>query len=145
MAYPGYGAPPPGGYGGGYLGFPGGYPAGGMQQDPLYRNFLALAGADQQIDANKLQGYLSSSGFFGSCYPFSFETGRLMIAMLNRDFSGKIGFNEFKGLLILLNQWKDQKIDATILEGFLGSCCPISLETCRLLLWSVAGLTNREL
>ena len=23
---------------------------------------------DQQIDANKLQGYLSSSGFFGSCY-----------------------------------------------------------------------------
>ncbi|XP_073236364.1 sorcin-like isoform X1 [Porites lutea] len=105
MAYPGYGAPPPGGYGGGYPGFPGGYP-GAMQQDPLYGYFAAVAGADQQIDAKELQGCLTSSGISGSYHPFSLETCRLMITMLDRDFSGKMGFSEFKELWAALNQWK---------------------------------------
>lgn len=29
-----------------------------------------------------------------------------MIAMLDRDHSGKMGFNEFKELWAALNQWK---------------------------------------
>ena len=29
-----------------------------------------------------------------------------MIAMLDRDYSGKMGFNEFKELWAALNQWK---------------------------------------
>lgn len=30
----------------------------------------------------------------------------MMIAMLDRDYSGKMGFNEFKELWAALNQWK---------------------------------------
>lgn len=37
---------------------------------------------------------------------FSMEACRLMICMLDRDFSGKMGFNEFKELWGALNQWK---------------------------------------
>lgn len=37
---------------------------------------------------------------------FSKETCRIMISMLDRDRSGKMGFNEFKELWAALNQWK---------------------------------------
>jgi len=37
---------------------------------------------------------------------FSMEACRLMICMLDRDFSGKMGFHEFKELWGALNQWK---------------------------------------
>ncbi|XP_037532708.1 sorcin isoform X2 [Nematolebias whitei] len=91
MAYPGYGAPP------------GGVP--GMQ-DPLYGFFSAVAGQDGQISADELQRCLTQSGMSGSYQPFSIDTCRLMINMLDRDMSGSLGFNEFKDLCQALNGWK---------------------------------------
>ena len=44
------------------------------------------------------------------CVAFSKETCRIMIAMLDRDRSGKMGFNEFKELWAALNQWKVHKL-----------------------------------
>lgn len=77
-----------------------------MAQDPLYGYFSAVAGADQQIDAKELQQCLTSSGISGTYQPFCLETCRIMISMLDRDYSGKMGFNEFKELWGALNQWK---------------------------------------
>jgi len=87
MAYPGYGAA-----------------AGG--QDPLYGYFTAVAGQDGQICADELQRCLTQSGIAGSYKPFSLETCRLMISMLDRDMSGTMGFHEFKELSNVLNGWK---------------------------------------
>lgn len=61
---------------------------------------------DGQIDAEELQRCLTSSGIGGSYQPFSKETCRIMITMLDRDYSGKMGFAEFKELWGALNQWK---------------------------------------
>lgn len=77
-----------------------------MAMDPLYGYFSAVAGQDQQIDARELQQCLTSSGIAGSYQQFSLETSRLMISMLDGDYSGKMGFNEFKELWGALNQWK---------------------------------------
>ncbi|KAB1278828.1 Grancalcin [Camelus dromedarius] len=41
---------------------------------------------------------------------FSLETCRIMIAMLDRDYTGKMGFNEFKELWAALNAWKQNFI-----------------------------------
>lgn len=124
MAYPGYGAP--GGYGAGAPPYgapqpnqyhappPGQYGAPGYGQpygappvaDPLYGYFSAVAGQDGQIDARELQTCLTQSGISGSYQPFSLETCRVLIAMLDRDYSGKMGFSEFKELWAALSQWK---------------------------------------
>ncbi|XP_066520204.1 grancalcin [Hoplias malabaricus] len=122
MAYPGYG-----GYGGHMPGMPmagvpmGGPPGGGFPpqygaypgtfgappaQDPMWGYFTAIAGQDGEVDAEELQRCLTQSGFSGSYMPFSLETCRIMIAMLDRDYSGKMGFNEFKELFAALNGWK---------------------------------------
>ena len=61
---------------------------------------------DGQIDAGELQSCLTSSGISGTYQPFSKETCRIMINMLDRDYSGKMGFTEFKELWAALNQWK---------------------------------------
>ncbi|MED6250107.1 hypothetical protein ATANTOWER_024836, partial [Ataeniobius toweri] len=47
-------------------------------------------------------------GFFcrGREAAFSLETCRIMIAMLDRDYTGKMGFNEFKDLFKALSGWK---------------------------------------
>jgi len=106
MAYPhpgGYGAPPPGQ--GGYPGYGGGFP-GQPQQDPLYGYFAAVAGQDGQICAEELQRCLTQANFSGGYKPFNLETCRLMIAMLDRDMSCTMGFNEFKELWAVLNGWK---------------------------------------
>ncbi|XP_063342053.1 sorcin-like isoform X2 [Pelmatolapia mariae] len=92
MAFPGYGAGP------------GGFP--GMQQDPLYGYFSAVAGQNGQISADELQRCLTQSGISGSYQPFSLETCRLMINMLDRDLSCTMGFNEFKDLWQALNGWR---------------------------------------
>lgn len=123
MAYPGYGGyggpmpgmpqqgmpmggPPPGGYaqyGGGY---PGTFGAPQQAADPMWGYFTAIAGQDGEVDAEELQRCLTQTGISGSYTPFSLETCRIMIAMLDRDMTGKMGFNEFKELFSALNGWK---------------------------------------
>ncbi|KAA0713204.1 Grancalcin [Triplophysa tibetana] len=128
MAYPGYnsyggpmqgvpaqgmpmpgmpaGIPPGGGYPGQpYGGFPGSFPAPPVQ-DPMWGYFTAIAGQDGEVDADELQRCLTQTGISGSYNPFSLETCRIMIAMLDRDYTGKMGFNEFKELFTVLNGWK---------------------------------------
>ncbi|KAM4559685.1 sorcin-like [Odontesthes bonariensis] len=101
------GAPPQGGYspyGGSYSGaFGAPAPA---ANDPMWGYFTAIAGQDGEIDAEELQRCLTQAGFTGSYTPFSLETCRIMIAMLDRDLTGKMGFNEFKELFAALNGWK---------------------------------------
>ncbi|XP_056157105.1 grancalcin [Lampris incognitus] len=101
------GAPPQGGYppyGGGY---PMNYGAPqAAANDPMWGYFTAIAGQDGEIDAEELQRCLTQSGITGSYTPFSLETCRIMIAMLDRDYTGKMGFNEFKELFGALNSWK---------------------------------------
>ncbi|XP_069579407.1 grancalcin-like isoform X2 [Brachyistius frenatus] len=99
------GAPPQAGYspyGGGY---PGAFGA-PAANDPMLGYFTAIAGQDGEIDAEELQRCLTQAGFTGSYAPFSLETCRIMIAMLDRDFTGKMGFVEFKELFTALNGWK---------------------------------------
>lgn len=88
-----------------YGGAPGG-PAYGQSQDPMYQYFTAVAGQDGQIDADELQRCLTQSGISGGYKPFNLETCRLMISMLDRDMSGKMGFNEFKELWGALSGWR---------------------------------------
>jgi Ca2+-binding EF-hand superfamily protein len=78
----------------------------GGQPDPLWGYFSHVAGQDGQIDAEELQRCLTTSGIAGNYQQFSKETCRIMIAMLDRDRSGSMGFNEFKELWAALNQWK---------------------------------------
>ncbi|KAM9328036.1 sorcin-like [Pholidichthys leucotaenia] len=95
----------------GYPAFGGGYPnTFGAQppaaNDPMWGYFTAIAGQDGEVDAEELQRCLTQSGFTGSYSPFSLETCRIMIAMLDKDFTGKMGFSEFKELFTALNGWK---------------------------------------
>ncbi|XP_061292645.1 grancalcin isoform X2 [Bos javanicus] len=113
MAYPGYG----GGFGNfgnplGQPGYPGhpAYPGSISTGDPMWKCFLAIAGQDGEVDAEELQKCLTQSGISGTYSPFSLETCRIMIAMLDRDYSGKMGFNEFKELWTALNSWKQNFI-----------------------------------
>ncbi|NP_001091359.1 sorcin L homeolog [Xenopus laevis] len=104
MAYQGQ-HPGGGYYQGGYGGAPGG-PAYGQQQDPMYGYFASVAGQDGQIDADELQRCLTQAGLSGGYKPFNLESCRLMIAMLDRDMSGKMGFNEFKELGMVITGWR---------------------------------------
>uniref|UniRef100_A0A8C2P258 EF-hand domain-containing protein n=1 Tax=Capra hircus TaxID=9925 RepID=A0A8C2P258_CAPHI len=65
---------------------------------------------DGEVDAEELQKCLTQSGISGTFSPFSLETCRIMIAMLDRDYTGKMGFNEFKELWAALNSWKQNFI-----------------------------------
>ncbi|XP_063284692.1 grancalcin [Pelobates fuscus] len=85
----------------GYFGQPQ-YPQG----DPLWGYFSAIAGQDGEIDADELQRCLTQAGIHGTYTPFSLETCRIMIAMLDIDHTGKMGFNEFKELWGSLSAWK---------------------------------------
>ncbi|XP_051914585.1 grancalcin [Hippocampus zosterae] len=96
---------------GGYAPYGGGYPGtyGALTpaaNDPMWSYFTAIAGQDGEVDAMELQRCLTQSGFTGTYSPFSLETCRIMIAMLDRDFTGKMGFSEFKELFVALNGWK---------------------------------------
>lgn len=100
------GAAPQGGYapyGGGY---PGTFGAPPPANDPMWGYFTAIAGQDGEVDAEELQRCLTQSGFTGGYSPFSLDTCRIMIAMLDRDYTGKMGFSEFKELFTALNGWK---------------------------------------
>lgn len=74
--------------------------------DPMWSYFTAIAGQDGEVDAEELQRCLTQAGVHGTYTPFSLETCRIMIAMLDRDHTGKMGFNEFKELWAALSAWK---------------------------------------
>ncbi|XP_075385747.1 grancalcin [Tenrec ecaudatus] len=129
MAYPGYGG---GGFGhfggqmpgmqmpvgqpvpgtgppillGGHLGYPGYPDSYSSPNEPMWTYFVAVAGQDGEVDAEELQRCLTESGISGTYSPFSLETCRIMIAMLDRDYTGKMGFSEFKELWAALSAWK---------------------------------------
>lgn len=77
----------------------------------MWTYFTAVAGQDGEVDAEELQKCLTQSGISGTYSPFSLETCRIMIAMLDRDCTGKMGFNEFKELLAVINAWKQNFIN----------------------------------
>uniref|UniRef100_A0A8C3VJY8 Grancalcin n=1 Tax=Catagonus wagneri TaxID=51154 RepID=A0A8C3VJY8_9CETA len=52
--------------------------------DPMWTYFTAVAGQDGEVDAEELQKCLTQSGINGTYSPFSLETCRIMIAMLDR-------------------------------------------------------------
>ena len=54
----------------------------------------------------ELQRCLTSAGIAGYYQPFSMEACRIMICMLDRNYSGKMGFDEFKELWTAINGWK---------------------------------------
>uniref|UniRef100_I0FQL4 Grancalcin n=2 Tax=Macaca TaxID=9539 RepID=I0FQL4_MACMU len=89
-----------------YCGFPAFSDAYSSAGDSVYTYFSAVAGQDGELDAEELQRCLTQSGISGTYSPFSLETCRIMIAMLDRDYTGKLGFSEFKELWAALNAWK---------------------------------------
>lgn len=93
----------PGGYQPGHTAYMGNYSSAG---DSMWTYFTAIAGQDGEVDAEELQRCLTQSGISGTYSPFSLETCRIMIAMLDRDNTGKMGFNEFKELWAALSAWK---------------------------------------
>lgn len=70
----------------------------------MYDYFVSTQ--DGQIDAGELQRALTSSGISGTYQPFKLETCTLIINMLDKDYSGKLGLPEFKEAWSALNQWK---------------------------------------
>ncbi|XP_069926862.1 grancalcin isoform X4 [Oryctolagus cuniculus] len=107
MAYPGYGGgfgnfsgqmpgmqPMPGAGPNVFLGgYPGPLPYSDSYSsagDPMWSYFTAVAGQDGEVDAEELQRCLTESGISGTYSPFSLETCRIMIAMLDVSLN-KIG------------------------------------------------------
>nr|WAQ15575.1 tubulin gamma 2 [Halisarca dujardinii] len=83
-----------------------GYPSGQqhlLHIDPLWGIFSSAANKDGQIDALELQKSLTVTH---SGQQFSRETCHTMITMLDRDFTGKMGFQEYKELHQLIHQWQ---------------------------------------
>ncbi|KAI3366034.1 hypothetical protein L3Q82_009860, partial [Scortum barcoo] len=114
MGGPMGGAPPQGGYPSYGGGFPGAYGAPSpAANDPMWGYFTAIAGqaSDGEVDAEELQRCLTQAGFTGS-YNRNIQPGDLQDHDRNarychqRDYTGKMGFNEFKELFVALNGWK---------------------------------------
>ncbi|XP_070587752.1 grancalcin [Erythrolamprus reginae] len=78
----------------------------GAAVDPLWAFFSATAGQNGEVDAEELQRCLTQSGISGTYSAFSLETCRIMISMLDRQNTGKMGYNEFKELWTALSAWK---------------------------------------
>ncbi|XP_004629924.1 grancalcin [Octodon degus] len=72
----------------------------------MWSFFTTVAGQDGEVDAEELQRCLTQSGITETYSPFSLETCRIMIAMLDKDYTGKMGFSEFKELWAAINAWK---------------------------------------
>ncbi|XP_013816227.1 grancalcin isoform X1 [Apteryx mantelli] len=87
----------------GYSAYSGTYSA---AADPMWTYFSTIAGQDGKVDAEELQRCLLQSGISGTYSSFTLETCRVMISMLDRDYTGKMGFNEFKELWAALSAWK---------------------------------------
>ncbi|XP_078492006.1 sorcin-like [Ciona intestinalis] len=70
--------------------------------DPLFAYFTAVAGADGQASNVEIQRCLKN--YDGS--NFSLGTCTRMLKMLDRDYNGLMGYNEFKEMWSAISQWK---------------------------------------
>lgn len=93
----------PGGFQPAYPPYPGSCTS---ANDSMWSFFTAVAGQDGEVDAEELQRCLTQSGITETYSPFSLETCRIMIAMLDKDHTGKMGFSEFQELWAAINAWK---------------------------------------
>ncbi|XP_066260253.1 calpain-B-like isoform X4 [Euwallacea similis] len=79
-----------------------------QETDKVYEVFLKLAGEDKEVDWKELKEILdysmrdelTKSGF-------SKDICRSLIAMMDTDRSGKLGYDEFKSLWVSLRNWKN--------------------------------------
>ncbi|XP_046809455.1 calpain-A isoform X2 [Lucilia cuprina] len=79
------------------------------QRDALQRLFNSVAGADMEVDWMELKRILDHSlrdVMMASPEGFSKDVCRAMVAMLDADKSGKLGFEEFEALLTDIAKWK---------------------------------------
>ncbi|KAK3800956.1 hypothetical protein RRG08_001204 [Elysia crispata] len=93
------------------------------EPDPqLLATFQNLAGPDDEIDANELLEILNKAYKAESESVFNIEMTRSLVAILDRDATGKLGYNEFSKLWNDLRIWKStfKKFDADR-SGFMSS------------------------
>ncbi|XP_055919708.1 calpain-B isoform X4 [Eupeodes corollae] len=79
------------------------------QRESLRRLFQSIAGSDQEVDWMELKRILDHSMkdvMFEDNTGFSKDVCRSMVAMLDADQSGKLGFEEFESLLNDIAKWK---------------------------------------
>ncbi|XP_065366682.1 calpain-A isoform X2 [Calliphora vicina] len=79
------------------------------QREALQRLFNSVAGADMEVDWMELKRILDHSlrDVMMACPEgFSKDVCRAMVAMLDADKSGKLGFEEFEALLTDIAKWK---------------------------------------
>ncbi|XP_038073865.1 calpain small subunit 2-like [Patiria miniata] len=76
---------------------------------PFYGSFLALAGDDGVVDAWDLQKALKKafSQEFGDDEGISIDVCKSFVALYDEDQTGRLGFEEFKGVWAMVKQWKD--------------------------------------
>jgi len=77
------------------------------QTEALRKAFEQIAGIDMEIDAYELKDILNAA--FSKEFDFegfSIETTRSMVALMDFDHSGKLGFEEFSELWNDLRNWK---------------------------------------
>ncbi|XP_026481913.1 calpain-A-like isoform X3 [Ctenocephalides felis] len=75
--------------------------------DQVYQFFLRLAGEDQEVDWMELKEILDySMRNETKSRGFSKDVCRSMVAMLDHDHSGKLGYEEFKTLWMDIRNWK---------------------------------------
>ncbi|XP_067942211.1 calpain-9-like isoform X1 [Watersipora subatra] len=83
--------------------------------DKLRSTFEKISGDDMEVDAYELKDILNAA--YGQDFKFdgfSLETCRSMVALMDYDHSGKLGFDEFQALWNSLREWKGvfKKYDA---------------------------------
>jgi len=79
------------------------------QNDAMYGAFSKVAGDDLEIDAYELQDILNAAFMKAGEFKFdgfTADTARSLVAMMDEDQSGKLGFPEFKKLWNDLRLWK---------------------------------------
>ncbi|KAL9917194.1 calpain A isoform 2-T3 [Glossina fuscipes fuscipes] len=79
------------------------------QRDALQRLFNSVAGSDMEVDWMNLKRILDHSlrdVMIANPEGFSKDVCRSMVAMLDADKSGKLGFEEFEALLTDIAKWK---------------------------------------
>merc|ERR1712050_202306 len=115
------------------------------QTEALKKAFQQIAGEDMEIDAYELKDILNAAfmkefNFDG----FSIETTRSMVALMDLDHSGKLGFEEFRALWDDIRLWKtafkkyDKDNSGTFNSHELRECCrSIGYRLSNATFWSI--------